>query len=302
MANARKKPRNSQRSVPVAKSSSVSVVPVEGACPTVAPDHPQPDHGGQHEQAADQRVQEELHRRVLPARAAVGADQEVHRHQHDLEEHVEQEHVRSGEHPDHRELQGQQQREVGRYRAPGGVRVVPRGQDHQRDQHRDQRQHHQRDAVHLEGEPGPPERDPAVGLVELEPRPTRRELEVHDPGEHQHRQRPAQRQLLGQRRPGPRHHRDSGRTDQRREREHAQVWEVGHQFSSPVSRTRSALIGTELVESFIRGSRFIRASPPAGRPPRRGRRRAWTGRRCGRIRSAPGAAGSTRRPLRRPAR
>ena len=69
MANARKKPRNSQRSVPVVMSTCDQRLPVEG----LPADHPQPDHRGQHEQAADQRVEEELHRRVLPLVAAVAS-------------------------------------------------------------------------------------------------------------------------------------------------------------------------------------------------------------------------------------
>jgi hypothetical protein len=128
----------------------------------VAPDDPQADHGRQHEQPADQRVEEELDRRVLPSLAAVRADEEVHRHEHDLEEHVEKENVRGGEHRDHRALQRQQQREVGRHAARGGVHLVPRGEDHQRYQQGDQREHDQRDAVHLEREPRAPERDPLV--------------------------------------------------------------------------------------------------------------------------------------------
>ena len=71
----------------------------------------QADHGGEHEQAADERVQEELHRRVLAARAAEAADDEVHRHEHRLEEDVEQEDVGRGEDADHEELEQQDQPE-----------------------------------------------------------------------------------------------------------------------------------------------------------------------------------------------
>ena len=108
MAKARKKPRNSQRSAPAENSTEVSfsqskVVPAE---------HPHPDDGGEHEQAADEGVEEELHRGVLAAQPTEGADEEVHRHQHDLEEYVEEEHVGGGEDADHRGLEREQQREV----------------------------------------------------------------------------------------------------------------------------------------------------------------------------------------------
>src|SRR3712207_7637747 len=65
--------------------------------------HVQPDDRGQHDQAADEAVEEELDRRVLPPRAAEAPDEEVHRDQHRLEEHVEE---RSEEHTS--ELQSRQ--------------------------------------------------------------------------------------------------------------------------------------------------------------------------------------------------
>jgi hypothetical protein len=137
----------------------------------VAAEHPQADHGREHEQPAHQRVDEELDRGVLAPGAAVGADEEVHRHQHDLEEDVEQEHVGGDEHPDHGGLQRQDQGEERRHRPlhPDAFGVVPGGQDHQRHQQRDQRHHHQRDAVDGEGEVDAPVGDPRVRLAQLEP-------------------------------------------------------------------------------------------------------------------------------------
>src|SRR3712207_5025355 len=67
---------------------------VEGERPLaqlVGADHVQPDDGGEHDQPADQAVEEELDRRVLPSRPAEAADQEVHRDEHRLEEDVEEE-------------------------------------------------------------------------------------------------------------------------------------------------------------------------------------------------------------------
>ena len=136
--------------------------PVEGAARRqhVARRHVQPDHGRQHQQPAEQRVQEELRRRVRPAHPAERPDQEVHRDQHDLEHDVEDEHVGGGEDADHRRLQDQQQREVAADGAAGGQLLLPRGAEHDRHQHRDQRDHRQRDAVDAEREADPEERDP----------------------------------------------------------------------------------------------------------------------------------------------
>src|SRR5258707_1150587 len=47
----------------------------------------------QHQDRAGQRVQEKLDRRIELPRPAPNADDEVHRHQHQLPEHVEQEEV-----------------------------------------------------------------------------------------------------------------------------------------------------------------------------------------------------------------
>ena len=69
--------------------------------------------GDQHQHAAEQRVQEELDRRVFAPRAAPDADQEVHRQQHHFPEHVEQEEVERQEDAQHARFQQQEQDAVG---------------------------------------------------------------------------------------------------------------------------------------------------------------------------------------------
>ena len=69
--------------------------------------------GDQHQHAADQRVQEELDRRIFAPRPAPDADQEVHRQQHDFPEHVEQEEIERHEHAQHARFQQQEQNAVG---------------------------------------------------------------------------------------------------------------------------------------------------------------------------------------------
>ena len=88
----------------------------------------EPDQRGEHEQAAEQRVQEELDGRVLPLGAAVAPDEEVHRDQHRLEQHVEQEDVGGGEHADDQALEDQDPGEVPAHRARRLVGVRPAGQ------------------------------------------------------------------------------------------------------------------------------------------------------------------------------
>ena len=105
IANAMKKPRNSHRCV-VSLMSTPSRSVNRNACG--GDDHVQPDHSGEHEQPAEQAVEQELHRGVRPLRAAVAADEEVHRDEHRLEEHVEEEDVRRREDADHHRLEEQQ--------------------------------------------------------------------------------------------------------------------------------------------------------------------------------------------------
>ena len=105
-------------------------------------DHIEADHRGQHDQTADQVVEQELHGRVRPLRGGhllavlVGtvpeaADEEVHRDEHGFEEDVEEKDVGGLEGEDHHRLDGQDQGEEALRRPPAaaprlqGVGVVP---------------------------------------------------------------------------------------------------------------------------------------------------------------------------------
>ena len=93
---------------------------------------------------ADQRVEEELDRRVLAPRPAPDADQEVHRQQHDLPEDVEEEEVERAEHAHHAGVEQQEQREV----ALDRLVDAPRGERCRwNDQQRGQQHHGDADAV-----------------------------------------------------------------------------------------------------------------------------------------------------------
>ena len=73
---------------------------------------PEDDDRGQHEQRAAHRVDDELDRRTKPAGAAPRPDQDVQRHEHRLEEHVEEQQVLRGEDADDRAREEQHQPEI----------------------------------------------------------------------------------------------------------------------------------------------------------------------------------------------
>ena len=77
---------------------------------------PQVDDGDEHQQRAEHRVDEELEARVDAALAAPDADDEIHRDEHDLPHHVEQEEIARQEDAEHSRGQHEEQRVVG-----GGV-------------------------------------------------------------------------------------------------------------------------------------------------------------------------------------
>ena len=117
IAKATKKPRNSHLAVVGSMCSLVSSPNRKVSVALPGRHDVQRDDRGEHQQPAEQGVQQELHRGVRALRAAVGPDDEVHRDQHGLEEHVEQEDVGRREDADHHGFEGQQQREVGLHRA-----------------------------------------------------------------------------------------------------------------------------------------------------------------------------------------
>src|SRR5207237_10844795 len=63
----------------------------------------------QHDHRADQRVKKEFDRRVQPVFSAPNSNQEVHRHQRDFEEQIEQKQIHRSEDAQHHRLQEQQQ-------------------------------------------------------------------------------------------------------------------------------------------------------------------------------------------------
>jgi hypothetical protein len=185
----------------------------------------EPQDRRQHEHAADHGVEEELDRRVHTPLSAPHADQQVHRDQHRLPEHVEQQQVGGEEGPEHAGLEREQEREelLGT--------LVDRGEradDRDHGQHHGQQ--HQQDGDPVDGEPvlGAPHRQPVTAFDELPATVP----EIHLPP-----QRRCER-ALGEREHGrdrarepPGQQRNDRRTDQWQENDRAQPGELGHRLT-----------------------------------------------------------------------
>ena len=119
----------------------------------------------QHEHAARHRVQDELHGRIHAPVVAPDPDQEVHRHQHRVPEHVEQEQVERDEDADHRRLE--QQHEDAERLQPL-VNRLPRAEERERRQQPREDEQKQADAVDADEIRDAERRNPRVPLDELE--------------------------------------------------------------------------------------------------------------------------------------
>jgi hypothetical protein len=169
-AKAIAKPKKSHRPVDVANAGvlgDLDEVERDAVDTVAAGDEHRRHDRHEHERRADHRVEEELHGRVLAALVAPAADEEVHRHEHDLEEHEEQEQVEAQERAHHAGLEQQQPREV-RLVLRGIVVVRVDAEDGEREQHAGQQHEEQRDAVDTEVPADPPLLDPRVLRHELE--------------------------------------------------------------------------------------------------------------------------------------
>ena len=124
----------------------------------------------QHDDAADQGVEEELDRGVEPIRAAPDADEEVHRHQHHFPEQEEEQEVERHERAEHPGLQDEQE-DVVLLQALGDR--GPRRQD--RDEAHQRREQDQQDAEAVDAEKvlGPNRGNPWSALDQLKLRALR---------------------------------------------------------------------------------------------------------------------------------
>ena len=125
-----------------------------------AGDEEQGEEADDHQRRPEQRVEEELDRRVLPVRAAPDADHEVHREQDELEEDEEEDQVLGDEGPEHPGVEHQGQDEEG-LRVVGLGEVVPAVDDHHGCDQQRERDERQREPV---------EADDVVRADDLDPR------------------------------------------------------------------------------------------------------------------------------------
>ena len=169
IANASANARKTHFSNRAAQRQPVEVEQVEARAAVGArcAAHGQPDDGDEHQHAAGHRVEDELDRGVDAALVAPDPDEEVHRDQHRVPEHVEQEQVDRDEHAEHRGLEREDEE---RERLHVLVHRFPRRQQRERRQEAGQDDQQQADAVDadvvLDAEVG----HPRVPLVELERR------------------------------------------------------------------------------------------------------------------------------------
>ena len=108
MMNASVKARKNQYCVSAGISQLVELQQVEAVFAGHRLVHPrQADDRDQHQHAAGHRVEDELHRGVDALVVAPDADQEIHRDEDEVPEHVEQEDVERAEDAEHRRLEQQ---------------------------------------------------------------------------------------------------------------------------------------------------------------------------------------------------
>ena len=133
----------------------------EGAEPRGLVEH---QEGDEHQHAARERVEEELHGGVDPPLVAPDPDEEVHRDEHRLPEHVEEEEVERDEDPDHARLEEEHEdHEL----AHPVVDRRPRAEEGERREERRQDDEPQRQPVDADVVRDPPRRDPGRLLDEL---------------------------------------------------------------------------------------------------------------------------------------
>ncbi len=130
-------------------------------------DHMEADDGGEHDQAAEQVVQQELQRGLRTASAPVSTDEEVEGNQRGFERDVEEQNVERDKRQQDQCLDAQHQRDVCVGRQWAVSAVVPAGDDQQWHQRRGKCHQHERDAVEPDGVSGIESRDPLMGFDEL---------------------------------------------------------------------------------------------------------------------------------------
>ena len=165
----------------------------EGEVPAAGGDDRRGDRADQHQQRADQGVDHHLQRRLRRRRPAFGrpvhapgAEEEVERHQHQVEEEDEEQQVLGEERAQRRGLrrQHQEEEELRALLLAEGGEGDPAGPEHRGQQHEEEVEAVDAEAV-VDAEPGDPGRVDGV----LQAGGAVVEAEGHDHGDHQRHQR-----------------------------------------------------------------------------------------------------------------
>jgi hypothetical protein len=186
-------------------------------------------HREQQQHRAGQGVEEELERRIDPPRPAPDADDQEHRDQHRLVEHVEQYEIERAEHADHQRLEHQEGNHV--LLDPGLDRAPATDHAERREQRREQDEQN-RDAVdpHVVGdvETGQPvglldELELGRAAVEVEPQEQRQQE-----GDQRGPERHVARRRRGLLRCAAAERQDDARAEQRQKGHHREDWKIAH--------------------------------------------------------------------------
>ncbi len=217
----------------VAEGEAAQLLVVEGTGEGAAMGRREGEGGGQdghqHEQRADERVEDELDRGVDAVGAAPDADDEVHRHQHDFPEDVEQEEVQGQEDAQHAHFEDEEGDHVLLHPLLDGPEA---GQD--ADPRQERRQHHQQqaDAIHAELELDAEGGHPGGRGDEAEPAGVRRravETGHQEEREGEAHQRRGQGEAADEHHAVARHDGDEQRAGQRTEDDQGQQRQAVHQ-------------------------------------------------------------------------
>ena len=187
----------------------------------------------EHQQRPDERVEHELDRRVDAVGPAPHADDEVHRDQHRLPEHVEEEEVEADEDADHPRLEDE-------HRDPELLRPLldraPRRGQREGAQERGEQHEQEADAVHADVVGDAEGRHPARPLLELRVGSATVEGQVEGHGEREDRHRDRERHHAGEIAPPAGHEREPEPAQGRQERDPGQE-SGGHRASRKPIRT-----------------------------------------------------------------
>ena len=113
----------------------------------------------QHQHGTEQRIEEELDRRIEFSRPAPDADKQIHRHQHRFPEHKKEEEIQRHEDAQHAGLQHQEPNVIFFY--PSFDRA-PRRKNRNPSQQRSEHDQQKRNAINAQVETRPNRRNPVV--------------------------------------------------------------------------------------------------------------------------------------------